>query len=143
MKRNICNILNNIVLVLLFIIVTSCIRQFHNETKRIENSKVLETTYYDLNDKTSSLLCGEAIDIETKEKLAYITVEIKRPLITYSTSGDSSSFFQFKNKIPGTYKVQFKYIGYKPLIIDSINIENGKAINVRVGLKRQKIFLIE
>ena len=132
-----------IYLIIISILSTSCISQFHNKTKRIEESKVLETTYYELNDKTSSLLCGEAIDIETKEQLAYITVEIKRPLITYSTSGDSSAFFQFKNKIPGTYKVQFKYIGYKPLIIDSINIENGKAINIRVGLKSQNIFLIE
>lgn len=132
-----------IYLIIISILSTSCISKFHNKTKRIEVSKVLETTYYELNDKTSSLLCGEAIDIETKEQLAYITVEIKRPLITYSTSGDSSAFFQFKNKIPGTYKVQFKYIGYKPLIIDSINIENGKAINIRVGLKSQNIFLIE
>lgn len=130
-------------LFILAFISTSCISLFHNNTKNNEESKVLETTFYEINDKTSSIFCGEAIDLETKEKLAYIHVEIKRPLITYNTSGDSSACFQFKNKMPGTYKVTFSYIGYKPLIIDSINIENGKAINVRVGLKSQNIILIE
>jgi len=123
-------------LLIISLLSSSCISIFQRKTKYNNEGKVLETTFYEINDKTASLFSGEAIDIETNEKLGYLNVEIKSTLITYTNSADSIGCFLFKNKIPGTYQVRFSYLGYKPLTIDSINIENGKAINIRVGLKK-------
>jgi len=129
--------MNKRLLLLLFItiLLVSC-RAIYWPTQKLQykNAKILEKTTTDISDKTSNLLKGEVIDIETKEKLAFIQIELCRPIISYKILADSNGFFQFKNAIPGNYKFIFNYIGYNPLSIDSLNIENGKEIKIRAGL---------
>ncbi len=126
------------------ILLSSCIRLFHRDSKEIiHDSKVIEKSIKDTNDKTTNLFHGDIIDIETNEKIPIVQIELSKLSNKYHTLTDSIGEFQFKNLTSGCYQVRFFYVGYKTLTIDSLVIENGKDIKVRIGLKSDRILLYD
>jgi hypothetical protein len=101
-----------------------------------EQSKVLEKSVEEFSDKNAAMLYGEIIDIKTKEKLPYVYIELKSLTKTSGTMSDSLGKFQIKIKenLFLTYTATFSYLGYRKISVDSLQFENGKAINLKIGM---------
>jgi hypothetical protein len=101
-----------------------------------EQSKVLERSVEEYNDKNGAMLYGEIIDIKTKEVIPYVPIELKSLTKIYYTSSDDKGKFQIiiNKKLYLTYKATFSYPGYRKISVDNLQFENGKAINLKIGM---------
>jgi hypothetical protein len=131
MKRNLL-----ILLVLLLVFSACYVTHVEPPINPNEQSKVLEKSVEEISDKNAAMLYGEIIDLKTNEKMPYAYIELKSFIKTHKTTSDDQGKFQFQlnEYLYLTYKVSISYIGFKPITIDGLQFESGKAINVKIGM---------
>jgi hypothetical protein len=90
-------------------------------------SKSENETFY------KSSCSGIVIDHESKESLPYVNILLSSVFKSYTINSDSSGTFNFSQLNGGSYKIEFHYLGYYPLV-DSLFLEVGKHTNIQVDL---------
>jgi outer membrane receptor protein involved in Fe transport len=92
------------------------------------------------NSGTGSL-SGKILDESTGEPLVGTNVVLLGTRT--GTMSDLDGFFQIKNVIPGPYRVQLSYMGYRTLTIDAVKVEPGKNTAIHTALSPSVLELKE
>lgn len=78
-------------------------------------------------------IVGKLIDKDANDDpLVFANVLIKGT--TKGTTTDFDGLFEITNLTPGTYTVQFSYLGYETIEIENLVVEAGKATTVNAGM---------
>ncbi len=88
---------------------------------------------------TTNRFSGSVADSLSKQPLPNATVKIKNSLdttITAITTTDTKGFFVFKAVKAGNYNMVINYVGYKPLVLKNIPVdESAKPLSIQLGLE--------
>ena len=84
-------------------------------------------------DETTGTIAGKLSDNEVEgEPLPFANVIIKET--NKGTTSDFDGLYSLKNVEPGTYTVEFSFIGYETLTIPNVEVVAGKVTEVNTGL---------
>jgi hypothetical protein len=78
---------------------------------------------------------GQVVDAATGEPLIGVNVVLVDQLMGAST--DENGDFFILNILPGTYSVEFSYIGYQTMVIEDILIQSDQTTTVDAELREQ------
>lgn len=92
----------------------------------------LATILFNMCTALAGILSGTVSDTALHEPLLGATVQILQAKRTTAT--DLNGQFQFTDLTPGTYSILVSYIGYKPLTVGKIVVDNQKPTHVDVVL---------
>lgn len=84
-------------------------------------------------EETTGVIAGKLSDKEVKgEPLPFANVIIKET--NKGTTSDFDGLYALKNLEPGTYTVEFSFIGYETLNISNVEVIAGKVTQVNTGI---------
>lgn len=90
-------------------------------------------------------LSGKVTDADTKDPILFGAVVVyQNGILKSGTETDFDGNYNFRNLDPGTYDVEFSYLGYQTLLIEKVTVIDGKAIRLNAEIESSKgIFLEE
>lgn len=87
--------------------------------------------------QTSGSVAGRVFDIETNAPLVGVNVQI--PGLGKGAATDSLGKFRIGSLPPGTYRLQFNYIGYEPAVRTDIIVSSARPEYLTIGM--QQVYL--
>jgi hypothetical protein len=79
---------------------------------------------------SSLVLKGYVMDEESGDTMMFANVSLwQNDVEVYQTAADLKGFYQFDSVTTGNYTLKLFYIGYKDLIIDSLQLEKTIVLN--------------
>ena len=89
-------------------------------------------------------LSGKVTDAETKDPILFGAVAIyQNGVLKFGRETDFDGNYNFSNLDPGTYDIEFSYLGYQTLRIEKVTVFAGKAAKLDVEMKNSGGILLE
>lgn len=90
----------------------------------------------------SAQLSGKVIDRESKEPILFGTVSLyQNGVFESGTETDFDGNYNFANLDPGTYEVQFAFLGYQTSTVTGVQVFAGKAIKLDGEIAEEGVLL--
>jgi hypothetical protein len=90
--------------------------------------------------QTGGVISGRVLDAATKTPLPAANVVIKDT--RYGAPSDSNGYFEIKDVPPGTYVIEFRYVGYKTRY-RVVVVQEGAIVELNIELEQAAIPLPE
>jgi len=90
----------------------------------------------------SASLSGKVIEEESRDPVIFGAVALyQNGVLESGTETDFDGNYSFANLDPGTYSVEFSYLGFQTLKIEGVQVFAGKAINLDAELLAEGVVL--
>ena len=80
-------------------------------------------------------IIGTITDADTGETLPSATVQIIQGSTLINTIADIDGFYTLKPLNPGSYDIQFSFVGYQPQILENVLLSGGEILTVNIQLQ--------
>ena len=94
-----------------------------------------------LTERQAGQIVGTAYERDTGEYFA--GVELILETIQLGTRSDTSGMFRIMGIPAGTYRLRARYFAYKPVVIDSLDISEGRQIIVELRMAAAELDVYE
>ena len=94
-----------------------------------------------LQGQTPGKIAGVVRDAQSGEALIGVNVQVEETLLGASTDGDG--YFVILNVPPGTYRLNFQYIGYQTTTVNEVQVKIDRTSTVELRMQSSSITVDE
>jgi hypothetical protein len=82
-------------------------------------------------------ICGKIFDKDSEKALQSVSVLVKNTSRRYEVLSDTKGFFQLSGVPVGTYTILVRYIGYKTVTVNGIDLNENNTPFIQVALEKE------
>lgn len=99
-----------------------------------EDSRLIELDRVAVIDTATVIIYGKVIELKANEPLPITNIRLINEDSKHEAVSDIDGKFEFYHIQKGIYKLTADYIGHRQFIMDSLNLETGNVINLKIGM---------